>query len=66
MKIYSTANQVINSNISVKPEQMRRKDRVEEHEGGKPAASAASYLEGLGGASMMVGLIHFRIPDGSH
>lgn len=55
----------MNNNISVKPEQMRRKDRVEEHEGGKPAASAASYLEGLGGASVMVGLIHIRIPDGS-
>lgn len=55
----------MNSNVSVKPEQMRRKDRVEEHEGGKPAASAASYLEGLGGASVMVGLIHIRIADGS-
>lgn len=58
-------NQVTNSNISVKPEQMRRKDRVEEHEAGKPAGRAASYLEGLGGASVMVGLIHIRIPDGS-
>ena len=45
---------------------MRRKDRVEELEGGKPAASAVTYLEGLGGVSMMVGLIHIRMPEGNH
>lgn len=56
----------MNSNISINSVKMRRKDRVEELEGGKPTASAVTYLEGLGGASVMVGLIYIRIPEGNH
>lgn len=59
-------NQVINSNISIKSVKMKRKDRVEELEGGNPAASAVMYLEGLRGTSMMVGLIDVRMPEGNH
>lgn len=56
----------MNSNISIKSVKMRRKDRVKEHEGGKPAVRAVMDLGGLGGASMMVGLIYIRILEGNH